>query len=588
MKTKFKLVLILTLCAAMLTTAGFAAAVDGISVDDTKKEITVFGSPTGVEKGDSVRIQMLKQGVTSGDIDEDYTGDGLLEDFIYITQVPADENGEYSVTISVDGYESGYYVFRVNGEDSEIFYATLADKEEIIDDGDDVVGDDIKSICARPEGEMSTAVSELTELFDLSNPRSVVVSSFVITDEKVFAVTESGLFESFYKLVNASDEELTTNNLNSVLYLAAYITAINEGEGDVIDYIEEFGLEERFVTVYEDRLTTEVKNSFNETYFEGKDYDSTEEISEAFSNAVLTAWCNDFGGWGEIEDYIVEFGEETGVNIDEYNDLSSSEKNDLYEQLLSIGSFEDTDDFASKANTIIGKLSDGGGTGGGNGHGGGGTGSTGSSGTGGGTMGGTTGLPDITPIVPDGGDEPDASGTFNDLSGYEWAQEAIEALAADGIVNGTGEGTYDPASEVKREEILAMLLRAFDVEEQETEETFSDVAADGWYKGVVDTAKALGYVSGRPDGTFGIGDAVTREDVAVMAYNIAAAQGATFDTSVGEAFADDASISSYAKDAVYALKNTGVLSGKGEGQFDPQASCTRAEAAKIIYTLINN
>lgn len=53
----------------------------------------------------------------------------------------------------------------------------------------------------------------------------------------------------------------------------------------------------------------------------------------------------------------------------------------------------------------------------------------------------------------------------------------------------------------------------------------------------------------------------------------------------GEAFADDASIADYAKTAVYLLKENGVINGRGENTFAPNGTATRAEAAKIIYTL---
>jgi heme-binding NEAT domain protein len=47
-------------------------------------------------------------------------------------------------------------------------------------------------------------------------------------------------------------------------------------------------------------------------------------------------------------------------------------------------------------------------------------------------------------------------------------------------------------------------------------------------------------------------------------------------------FADDAQISDWAKEAVYAIKAAGYISGKGENRYDPQGTATRAEAAKIF------
>ena len=135
--------------------------------------------------------------------------------------------------------------------------------------------------------------------------------------------------------------------------------------------------------------------------------------------------------------------------------------------------------------------------------------------------------------------------------------------------------------------MLVMIIRAFEEEIGEEKADFADAEADGWYSSYLAAAKKAGYINGRPDGSFGVGDSVTREDAAVMAYNIAKAKGVKFDTEKGVVFADDSEVADYASEAVYALKNAEVINGKGEGVFAPKATCTRAEAAKIIYTLIN-
>ena len=50
-------------------------------------------------------------------------------------------------------------------------------------------------------------------------------------------------------------------------------------------------------------------------------------------------------------------------------------------------------------------------------------------------------------------------------------------------------------------------------------------------------------------------------------------------------FADEASISSYAKSAVGVLAGLGIINGKGNNQFDALSNATRAEAAKVVYLL---
>ena len=56
----------------------------------------------------------------------------------------------------------------------------------------------------------------------------------------------------------------------------------------------------------------------------------------------------------------------------------------------------------------------------------------------------------------------------------------------------------------------------------------------------------------------------------------------------GGVFTDDERIADYAKDAVYTLRDKGVLNGKGENEFAPTDTATRAEAAMLLYRISKN
>lgn len=51
-------------------------------------------------------------------------------------------------------------------------------------------------------------------------------------------------------------------------------------------------------------------------------------------------------------------------------------------------------------------------------------------------------------------------------------------------------------------------------------------------------------------------------------------------------FADNAQISSWAKDAVKAMQQAGVLSGKENNRFDPKSNATRTEAATVLHRFV--
>lgn len=56
----------------------------------------------------------------------------------------------------------------------------------------------------------------------------------------------------------------------------------------------------------------------------------------------------------------------------------------------------------------------------------------------------------------------------------------------------------------------------------------------------------------------------------------------------GQPFADQAVISAWASEAVASLKEAGIVSGGSANAFNPKASATRAEAAKMVSLLIQS
>ena len=72
-----------------------------------------------------------------------------------------------------------------------------------------------------------------------------------------------------------------------------------------------------------------------------------------------------------------------------------------------------------------------------------------------------------------------------------------------------------------------------------------------------------------------------------MIYRAAKTNGIEFKNVKEKEFADEESIASYAKEAVGTLGGAGIINGKGENIFAPDDYCTIADAAKIIYPVLN-
>ncbi len=169
---------------------------------------------------------------------------------------------------------------------------------------------------------------------------------------------------------------------------------------------------------------------------------------------------------------------------------------------------------------------------------------------------------------------------FSDIADVAWATEAIEALSAKGIINGVGDGKFDPQATVTREQFVKMLCVALNLTE-EAEISFTDIASDDWSLPYIKKAVKAGLISGMDDNTFGYGVGISRQDIAVILHR-------TVKETTGDAqFADKAEIADYAVEAVGALSGLKILNGFEDGSFKPNASCTRAQAAVIIYNYLN-
>ncbi len=179
-----------------------------------------------------------------------------------------------------------------------------------------------------------------------------------------------------------------------------------------------------------------------------------------------------------------------------------------------------------------------------------------------------------------------ASG-FGDLVRVPWAQDAVAALEARGIVSGMKPGMFAPGADVTRAEFIQMLMNSLSLNgSADGSSSFADAEAGAWYAGALASAQQLGIVSGRPDGTFGVNEAISRQEMAAMLYRAAGKAGIELKGAAGAAaFLDSSSIAGYAAEAVSALRQAGIVQGMEDGRFAPTSSATRAQAAVMIYGL---
>lgn len=208
---------------------------------------------------------------------------------------------------------------------------------------------------------------------------------------------------------------------------------------------------------------------------------------------------------------------------------------------------------------------------------------SGSSGGGGKKTGGSgSGLGSVSVSKPQS--EVQSQTAFGDVPASAWYAAAINALYNDGIVNGKGNGNFEPASKVMREEFAQMLYKLTKAS-ADNSVSFADVSDSDWYAPAVRTLASNGIVKGMGD-SFGVGVTIKRQDMAVMLYNTLVYFGRNLPTDGDVKPSDFDSVSDYAQSAVSALMSAGLFKGYEDGSFAPQNDVTRAEAAQAVYSVI--
>ena len=176
---------------------------------------------------------------------------------------------------------------------------------------------------------------------------------------------------------------------------------------------------------------------------------------------------------------------------------------------------------------------------------------------------------------------------FTDVSSkYDWASEAIATLYTQGIIQGTSERTFSPASNITRADFVVLLVRALGLT-AEGSDNFTDVRETDYYYEALGIAKQLGIVTGVDGSTFNPKGEISRQDMMVIVARALQAveklniEGMEVDLS---GYADGSKVASYARDSVAALIREGIIVGDGNS-IHPTGTATRAEAAVIIFRI---
>ncbi len=196
------------------------------------------------------------------------------------------------------------------------------------------------------------------------------------------------------------------------------------------------------------------------------------------------------------------------------------------------------------------------------------------------------GTADNTPAQPV--PEENQPGSFADVSRDSWASEYVELLVEKGVVAGDELGNYQPDRAVTREEFVKMVVAALGLQSSGTAQLpFTDVAVNDWSYPYIAAAYEAGIISGTSDTTFGVGETMSRQDIAVVtARALDAAQVEALPVTESIQFTDAADAADYAAQSIDQIARFGIVGGYPDGSFRPLDTITRAEAAKVLAQII--
>ncbi len=529
--------------AAVCEVSGNTVSVQAEAEPGERKIMLLVKSGTDIS--DNSNIYAVKESVADND--------GCV---IFTFSMAAEKNG-----LTTDG-EYDIYV-RKNGKTEKIgsmFYATPESRESIIQN--------IKG--ASDENDLSGIFENYDNLVVLKAMGFNMDAYAVLGDDK------GDVSEMVYGYTKNAE---TAEEYANAFALAISAVNINNGE-DVSLQLKNADMEFEKVK-YSDIKEKEQANFIDEYISEGT-YESIDELVQAYAEANILYIINNTR-YDDMEDILKKYADEIGIkSSSEYDDyLDADSKKKVNEKLVSklksspaktvrslLSKIEDAVEETEK------KASSGGSSGGGGGGGG-------SSKPSGAVSVGAVPSADVKLSEEINVEKP----IFTDLAEAEWAKDAITKMYEEGIISGDGDGRCRPNDSMKREEFIKMLVLSLGIYDEFAECDFGDVPKYSWSYRYIASAYNAGIINGVSENRFGIGNLLTRQDMALICSRSASGRISLEEKRDDAEFSDKDSISDYAKEAVSMLYKAEVINGMGDNCFEPFGTATRAQGAVMLYNL---
>lgn len=188
-----------------------------------------------------------------------------------------------------------------------------------------------------------------------------------------------------------------------------------------------------------------------------------------------------------------------------------------------------------------------------------------------------------SPVIP--AMQAKAAVNLTDING-SYAKDAIQELVEKGIINGYGDGKFNPTGSITRQEFAIILAKSLnlEVENAPTTPTFKDVPSNAYAFAYVEAAAKAGLIYGYSNGNFGANDNLTREQMAVLFVRSLGVDASGYGEKL--TFKDKDQIADYAKDAVGFALESKLINGRANGTFQPTGKAERQAVALVASSFL--
>lgn len=175
--------------------------------------------------------------------------------------------------------------------------------------------------------------------------------------------------------------------------------------------------------------------------------------------------------------------------------------------------------------------------------------------------------------------------SFDDIKTH-WAKRAILFLASQEIIHGVDSCHFEPDRPVTRAEFTTMVVNSLGLSAGENSPGFRDVSDTSWYTPTVKAAYQAGLINGTGNGCFQPERTITREEMAALIMNAWTLKHKHNYAEESITYTDKESISIWARESISRAGQLKIMQGNPDGSFRPHENATRAEAAIVIGKLL--